>query len=103
MAFLLSSFCSSRWHGLLPISVYLRRKRLRFRLDSARRLAIFGQFERLFLKPFAGSIAAQTSRNMYSVSRHVLRRGIQFISPGGKLFRGPDHALDKQTCEQLPV
>ena len=88
-------------HGVTPISVYLMRKR--FRLDSASRLAILGQFERVFTNPFAGSIAAQTSRNMYSISRHLLRRGIQFVSSGGKLFRGPDHALDEQTRKQLSV
>jgi hypothetical protein len=85
--------------GRTPISVYLRRNRFRFRLDSASRLAILGQFDRVSTNPFAGSIAAQTSRNMYSISRHLLRRGIQFVSPGGKLFRGTDHTLDEQTCE----
>ena len=90
---------ATNYRGLFPISVYLRRNRSRLRFDSARRLAIFGQFERVFLSPFVGRIAAQTSRNMYSVSLHLLRRGIQFISPGGKLCRSPDHTLDEQTCE----
>lgn len=89
--------------GQDPISVYLRGNRLRLRLDSASCLAMFGQSTSVFAMPFAGNIAAQTSRNMYSISRHLLRRGIQFVSPGGKLFRSPDHALDEQTGEQLPV
>ena len=92
-------FTADMHGGVAPISVYLRRNRSRLRFDSARRLAIFGQFERVFLSPFVGRIAAQTSRNMYSVSLHLLRRGIQFISPGGKLCRSPDHTLDEQTCE----
>ncbi|MCX6634094.1 MAG: hypothetical protein NT090_03225, partial [Acidobacteria bacterium] len=49
--------------GFTPISVYLRENRFRLRLDSARRLAILGQFESVLANPFAGSIAAQTSRN----------------------------------------
>ena len=89
--------------GAAPISVYLSKNRFRCRLDSASRFAIFGQFERVFANPLAGRIAAQTSRNMYSVSRHLLRRGIQFISPGGKLFCCPDHALDEQTGQQFPM
>src|SRR5436305_11060951 len=89
--------------GWTPISVYLKERRIRRRFDSARCLAMSGQFASVWANPFAGNIAEQSSRNMYSTSRHLLLRGNQFVSPGGKILRGPDHALDQQTGEQFPM
>src|ERR1035438_3157959 len=52
-----AAFMVGLWWGGPLISIYLIENRFRLRLNSARHLAILGQFESVLASPFAGSIA----------------------------------------------
>src|SRR5579872_3691298 len=93
----------ARMSGATPHKRLLKECRFRFRLVSASLLAITDQLARVFVRPCTGRITAQSSRSMYSVSRHRLLRRIQFVAPGGNLFRRSDHKFDKQAREQLSM
>src|ERR1700690_1057236 len=53
--------------------------------------------------PAHGRTAAQTSRNMYSISRQRLRRLSQLVAPGGNCFRGVDQSLNKKAYQKLAM
>src|SRR6266403_5997589 len=89
--------------GTHPISVYLRRWRFRFLLESASRLTISLQCVSVLTSPVVGRMAASMSRSRYSLSRHRLRQWAQLISPGGNRFCRADHSFDEQAGKQLTV